>query len=207
LSEFRQKLAFFSGKTAFFGGTPAAMPLHMKTKKTKSEWKELVLSLFLVAVGVGATVVTSDASAGELRGRVEMVGPVANGTIKVYDLQGKLLETHRHAIGESGAFLLPVTPAMQGGVRLVATGVHAGSEPAETLELIQNQVEPGGAIVKINALTTLVSAYQAKHPTLSRDEVTAKAEKYLDLTNAKREGGTDRMIQLLLHQMESDPSS
>jgi hypothetical protein len=114
-----------------------------------------------------------------LEGRVFLDKPISEATIRIYDRGGLFLYETNEATGKDGSFSL--TCPLPESFKIVVTGGLRGDDPFE--HEISRYIEKFDetALYKVNAVTTLVSAYRNGHIDVSLEEAEAVVKRFLSL--------------------------
>lgn len=119
-----------------------------------------------------------------IAGHVFLDGPVEGATVELRSPSGAVLA--RAVSNEVGAFILNVPPQLTRDFVVVATGGSASGRPVEgALWMVEDDFEPGEAVVRISVLSTLVAhvldAGLRQHASYTPAQAAAAVRAYLGL--------------------------
>jgi len=164
-----------------------------------------------------------------IRGWVLAERAISGATVSVFDSDSVQLNRKGDKTYDEGTFLIGIKELPK-NFRVIATDGKEGSwEFAAELKTDVNNFNPERDIIYVNVVTTMVSTYRDKHPEKTLDEATAIIKDFLNIpqtvdigdslhnsgqyfshmafmAEAERNGGVNSFIEILLAELESDPT-
>lgn len=164
-----------------------------------------------------------------MRGWVFAEFPISGATVSIFDSDRVQLNKSGDETYDEGTFLVGIK-GLPKNFRVIATdGKEGFREFAAELKTDVNNFDPETDIIYVNAVTTMVSTYLDKHPEKTLDEATTIIKDFLKIpqtvdigeslhnsgqyfshmafmAEAERNGGVNSFIEILLAELESDPT-
>ncbi len=184
----------------------------------------------LILIGCGEDEDESETQS--IYGRVFAASPISGAVVSVFDSNGvKLGDDDTDEMG-LGSFIIDVT-GLPEDFRVVVTGGRDGPRGDEDfageLKTDVYNFDPEEDIIYVNIVTTMVSAYLEKHPEKTIDEATAIIKDFLEIPRdvdigddlhdselyfsgiefiweAEDNGGVNSFIEILLEELDEDPT-
>lgn len=117
-----------------------------------------------------------------LKGKVFLDHPITGATVQIYDRSGSLLYSVDSATGENGSF--SITRPLPETFRIVITDGWMDGEPFDHDVRCYIPLFNEGDYYKVNAVTTLMAEYQARHPKLSHMQVKKAVANHLSIPDS-----------------------
>lgn len=115
-------------------------------------------------------------------GKVHLASPLVGASIQVRDEKGRHVMTSEHTTDASGVFELTLPPGYASRFQVVATGgTYEGQAFQGTLRLDAEQFNAHRDLLYVNAATTLISDYVARHPGTSVSDASRKVKAFLQI--------------------------
>jgi hypothetical protein len=149
--------------------------------------KSILLLLLLVVAGCGAsnetpTTLTSGLTSTEVNGLLDLGGPVQGAQVTFLDASGTTLAQPPVVTGSDGRFraesLFPATFRVRAAV---PQSRARALNQAGTFEAVTHVSSASRELTVLNAVTTLTSLYQAKHPELTLAQCEARVKEFLEI--------------------------
>ena len=117
-----------------------------------------------------------------LKGKVFLDHPITGATVQIYDRSGYLLYSVDSATGEDGSF--SITRPLPETFWMVITDGWMDGEPFDHDVRRYIPLFNEGDHYKVNAVTTLMAEYQARHPELSHMQVKEAVANHLSIPDS-----------------------
>jgi hypothetical protein len=163
-----------------------------------------------------------------IRGWVFAEFPISGATVSIFDSNNVQLNT-KVETNDEGTFLIGIKGLPKNFRVIVTEGKEGSQEFAAELKTGVNNFDPETDIIYVNVVTTMVSTYLDKHPEKTLDEATTIIKDFLKIpetvdigeslhnsgqyfshmafmAEAERNGGVNSFIEILLAELESDPT-